>query len=93
MESVWSGQQGASSLMILDQVALVSAMERSAVVKQSANGRSFRSHSNCLSKWKKRVEHFQPRETQNSKSEMQETEVKKADRVGVKGATASSSQL
>lgn len=42
MESVWSGQQGASPLTILDQhqdqVALVSAMERSAAVKQSANG-------------------------------------------------------
>lgn len=42
---------------------------------------------------KKRVESFQPRENQNSKSEMLEMKAKKADRIGVKGATASSSQL
>lgn len=93
MEPVWSGQQGASSLVILDQhqdqLALVSALERSALLKQSPNGGH--KQLQLLEQVEKRAELFQPRETQNREREMLETEVKKADGGGVKGARASSS--
>lgn len=72
MWSVWSGQQGAGNPgPALGSGGSGFSDEWSSVAKQSANSGSFRSHSNCL---EKRVVHFQPQETQNSKSEMLEKE-------------------